>query len=540
MKKTSILISMLLAGMSLSIAGCNKAPKNSNLKQVDPYQYETTYRGMRINGSGYTAEQYTEHKNEEGKKNYIIEGVRALVIPVDFTDVPGSSLPKGEEGTREQLRKVMFGNEQEMPWYSLARYYESSSFGQCKISGDVGDWWHVDDTSVNYSKKGSNASQDVINDIEEYYHKEYTAAKIIGDQEKMDKYDLTKYDANKDGYVDSLIMIYSANIETTGKLFWAFCWSVTGAWGQYSPEREGMNRFFWASYWFFYDSLLDKRTKEGYPYASAELKAKIANDQVNMDSHTMTHEYGHVLGMPDYYITDYNTSDYAGLGGLDMMDYNIGDHNAMSKMWYGWINPKYVTGSVNVTLNSTTRTGDVILIPIQGEYKNTLLDQFLMIEFITPEGVAEQDGKVPFKEGYALYYSKPGIRVIHVDARLGSFDYNQSLGKYTFSGFTTSTNRSGDRNSVGFACSNTANDSCFPDFKLLEVVPATGRSIKTYGGTAKDDCLYYEGMHFGSNGIWENYQMHDSAGKRTVPLGFKFDVNKINGNESAELTITKI
>ena len=542
MKKASILVTMLLAGLSISVVGCgNKGPKASNLKEVDPFQYETTWRSMRINGSGYTAEQYTETKNAEGKKKYVIQDVRALVIPVDFTDFKGADLPKGEEGTREQLRKVMFGQDGEMPWYSLAGYYKSSSYGQCNITGDVGEWWHIDDTSVHFAQEyNTSGSQVIINRIEEFYHSQYMAAKTIGDKEAMEKYDLTKYDANKDGYVDSLILIYSANIQTTGKLFWAFCWSIPGAWGQYSPEREGMNRFFWASYWFFYDKYLDKKTKEGYPYASDAVKQKIANDELDMDSHTMTHEYGHVLSMPDYYITDYSSSDYDGMGYLDMMDYNIGDHNAASKAWYGWINPKYVTGSVKATIRSTTTTGDCIMIPINGEYKNTLMDQYLLIEFLTPEGVAKMDGETQFQPGYPLYYSKAGIRVLHVDARLGSFDYNQSKGEYVFSGFTTSTNKSGDRNYVGTACSNTASDSCFPDFKLLELVPSNGKSMKAIKGAAKDEYLYFEGSKFGSDGIWENYMMHDSAGKSTVPLGFKFEVTKINGNESAEILFTKL
>ncbi|MCR5505438.1 MAG: hypothetical protein K6F07_00365 [Bacilli bacterium] len=544
MKKSSILVSILLAGMSISLVGCGKKSPYSdkNLVQIDPYQYETTYRSMRISGSGYTAEQYTEHKNAEGKKAFVIEDVRALVIPVDFTDYPASSLPKGEEGTKEQLQKVMFGSESEMPWYSLSRYYEASSFGQCKISGEVHDWYHVDMTAEAFAKAegGTAGSQTVINRIEEMYHKEYVAAKIVGDEEKMQKYDLTRFDANKDGYVDSVIMIYSAPIQTTGTLFWAFCWSVLGAWGQYSPEREGTNRFFWASYWFFYDKVLDKRTKEGYPYASAELREKIANDEVEMDSHTMIHEYGHVLGMPDYYITDYNKTDFDGMGYLDMMDYNIGDHNAMSKAWYGWINPKYVVGSVKTTLKSTTTTGDTIIIPIQGKYNNTLMDQFIMIEFLTPEGVAYQDGVTRFKDGYPMYYSKAGIRVLHVDARLGSFNYVSSSGKWQFAGFTTSTNTAGDGNSVRTACDNTATDSCFPDYKLIEVLPSTGKSIKSYGAS-NDDLLYYQGSSFGvAGGAWENYQMHDSAGGKTVPLGFSFTVDKINGNESVELTINKL
>lgn len=573
--KKALLVSVLLAGLAVSVVGCvNNNSNNSSissqesasgseessselpvddpyayadehLQQVDPYKYETTYRSMRINGSGNTAEQYTRVKNDNKESKYVIQDVKALVIPVDFPDYPASSLPLGEEGTREELERVMFGSDEEMDWYSLAGYYESSSFGQCHISGTVGDWYHVTQVSTAYAKEfGTNGSQKVAIAIQDMYRAKYSEAKkYMPEGEERDaimaKYDLTQYDANEDGYIDSIIMIYTAPITTTGELFWAFCWSVGGAYGRYNPEYEGANRFFWASYWFFYDGELDHKSGK-YPVIPDDLPGKIVNGEVKPDVHTMTHEYGHVLGLPDYYITDYNSADFDGMGYLDMMDYNIGDHNAMSKSWYGWIDPYYVTGSVKTTIRSTTRTGDTILIPIQGEYKNTLMDQFIMIEFLTPEGVAEYDGLNPFNGTYPLYYSKAGIRVIHVDARLGSFNYNNDKKEWQFTGFTSSTNSSGSGHSVSTACSNTATDSCFSNYKLLEVLPRTGKSIKTIGA-ASNDTLFVEGDTFGaSTGAWANYKMHDMAGGKTIDLGFSFEITKINGNESAEITITKL
>lgn len=544
MKKTSLLVTMLIAGMSLAVAACNNIVHDEpekNLVQIDPYEYETTYRSMRINGSGYAGEQFTEHTNEEGKKKYVIEDVKALVIPVDFTDYPGSSLPLGEEGTRQELETMMFGKEGETEWYSLAGYYESSSFGQCHISGVVGDWWHIDKTAKAYAKsfdKETTGSQKVAIAIQDYYRKQYSNAELLGDQETMAKYDLRQFDANQDGFIDSLILIYTAPITTTGELFWAFCWSVPGAYGRYKPDLEGVNRFFWASYWFFYDNHLDHSTK---PYGIPDdLRTGIANGTIHPDVHTMTHEYGHVLSLPDYYITDYNTSDYDGLGYLDMMDYNIGDHNAMSKSWYGWINPYYVKGSTTATIRSTTKTGDTIIIPIGGEYRNTLMDQYLMIEFLTPEGVAKYDGEHQFGGNYPLYYSEAGIRVTHVDARLGLFNYNQTKGEYQFAGFTTSTADPGSNSYVSTACSNTGSDSCFKNYKLIEILPRQGKSIKYYGAST-NAMLFKEGDKFGGDdGIWPNYMMHDKAGTYTEPLGFKFEINKINGMESAEITFTKL
>ena len=581
MKKNSILISTLMAALSLSLIACgggsssssgsepssatsessssqdtssaseSESSAESSSQEITPYDYDdshlvqasgfdytTTYRAMRINGTGYSAEQYSEVKNEQGKKKYVISDVRALVVPVDFLDYPAENLPLGAEGPQAQLQQMMFGDSSEMAWYSLAGYYASSSFGTCNITGDVTDWYHVDAKVADYAKEhGTAGANKVAIAIQDLYRSKYSKAKSAGDQEAMEKYDLTRYDANKDGYVDSIIMIYSAPITTTGELQWAFCSSVPGAWGKYNPTLEGANRFFWASYWFFYDNYLDHKTK---PYGIPQtLIDGIVNGTIEMDAHTMTHEYGHVLGLPDYYITDYNTSDFDGLGYLDMMDYNIGDHNAMSKSFYGWIEPKYVTGSVKTTLRSTTTTGDYIIIPIQGEYKNTLLDQYIMIEFLTPEGVAEYDGKQPFGGNYPLYYNEAGVRVTQVDARLGLYTYSSATKEYSFSGFTNSTNRPSTDSYISTACENTATESCFKDYKLIEILPSNGRSIK-YKGAADNSCLFHVGDSFGANGIYENYMMHDVSGGKTVPLGFKFSIDKMDGNNSVDITITKI
>ena len=100
-----------------------------------------------------------------------------------------------------------------------------------------------------------------------------------------------------------------------------------------------------------------------------------------------------------------------------MMDHNIGDHNSLSKSWLGWTTPFVLESKGTVTIRSTTDTGEYILIPVKGKWSSyhdqseqkfdgTLLSQFLMIEFITPTGVAESDGKAAYREGWDKYFSK--------------------------------------------------------------------------------------------------------------------------------------
>ena len=522
---------------SESSSSSEELPPEDKLELVeyDPYKAITNHRNMRINGEGAACEQYTEHTQrvqaEDGtwktERKYIVENVRALVVPIDFTDYTYEVYGDTEDQSREELRKIMFGTREETSWYSLSEYYKSSSFGQCNVTGDVAPWWHTNIKSTSLPKDSDSKmtstsyARTIATDIRDYY------------REHADEINLADYDANQDGYVDALLMVYTAPIETTGSLWWAFCWSLVNPYGKYTPDGgyEGVNRFFWCAFNFFYEKA------NGQYYSSEEIK----NGTAVPDSHTIIHEFGHVLSLPDYYVTDYSGSDYSGLGGLDMMDYNIGDHNAFSKMMYGWINPlrlRGTDGSITYTLHSTTTTGETIIIPAKGEenWDNTLLSQYIMVEFLTPEGVAEQDGKVALV-GRSKYYSKAGVRITLVDARLGSWVYSSS--GYQFGGYTYMTKPQDNQSYISFAADNTASRSCSKNFKLIEVLPSNGRAMK-YVNEADDSLLYYEGQSFGANGVFENYMMHDSNGGYTKQFGFSISVDKIEGNDSATITFTAV
>jgi hypothetical protein len=57
------------------------------------------------------------------------------------------------------------------------------------------------------------------------------------------------------------------------------------------------------------------------------------------------HETGHALGLPDYYDYDENVGPSGGLGGLDMMDGNWGDHNCFSKWLLDWLSPVWIANA---------------------------------------------------------------------------------------------------------------------------------------------------------------------------------------------------
>lgn len=526
MKIKRLLTTTILAGLIACTAGCGKGDVDKNSLKYNGFDYTSNYRDLRINGYGMRTEPFCKQirKVDEGTPletqqiKYMVSDVGAFVVPVEFNDFPSSGLPKGSEGSRKDIEDAIFGDGKETGWESLKSFYNKSSFGQCNITGVVTPWFRVNENSTEFAKTYSTDGADVVGRmIYEYYT----------EGEGKGQYNMKDFDKNGDGNIDSLIMIYTPNITTTGELWWAFCSSFNS--GATDVNKPSFYRFFWASYKFFFEGAKDSDIKSG---------------AVKPDPHTLCHEFGHVLSLPDYYVTDYASGDYSGLGGLDFMDMNIGDHNSFSKSIYGWSEPYVIPEKkTKITLKSTTDTGEYFIVPIKGKEFTTALDQYMMVEFLTPTGVAEKDGKERLASGSPLYYGIAGVRITLVDARLGIWRYINNKG-WEFSNFTTRIG-TGSGMYVGFACDNTASRSCYKNFKLLEVIPATGKAISTAGGKpqnkADNTYLWQQGQVFNSaNGVYSDFQVHGNAGKWDVPFGYSISIDQINGNESATFTITPL
>jgi hypothetical protein len=158
-----------------------------------------------------------------------------------------------------------------------------------------------------------------------------------------------------------------------------------------------------------------------------------------------------MLGLNDYYSYDKTKNSEgksvyseAPSGMVDMMDFNIGDHDAYSKMLLGWVKPKVIDGSssdFNLTLSSFTDTGDCVILrdTKTDKWNGTPYDEYLLLQYYTTTGLNEQDSTgYPewAKYGSGGCYKTSGLQVFHIDSRLykryGTYD--------TRTGKATSTN----------------------------------------------------------------------------------------------------
>ena len=310
-------------------------------------------------------------------------------------------------------------------YYSLSEYYKISSYNKLNIKGEVTPWIDLDLTTKEIS---SSSISNYTYDCGTYFPTE----KAINYIKENLNIDLTKYDNDKDGFIDGVYFIYGCptfldDSSLSSSTFWNFTYYNVLNKDKASISSPVLMTYSWSSF-----DMLSK-----------------GSDKTKLDTHTYIHEFGHQLGLNDYY----DTSNSGGLnpytspmGGLDMMDNNVGDHSAFSKFALGWINPFVVSGdigSVEVKIGSLIESGECIILPTSN-YNNTPFDEYLMIEYIKNDSINKVDStngypSTFYTDGRIIrFYSKNGIRITHIDARSvdSNLDYTDNINDMVMTKFS--------------------------------------------------------------------------------------------------------
>lgn len=364
--------------------------------------------------------------------------VNVLVIPVAISGYDNYVT----ETNRERIRKVFFADSEDTSWESVSSYYYKSSYDALTIIGTVSEWYNPRLTKSEIESHAMQGADD--------------GGTIYMAENALDWYksnhsdiDWGKFDSDRDGFVDALYLIYGC--PTDGGTFWAFVnWDTYSSPDVFSPM---VNCYSWASIDFI---------SEGY---GAD----------GIDAHTFIHETGHVLGLDDYY--NYDDDGGSPMGAIDMMDNNIIDHDAFSKMALGWMKPYVVSGPSSITIKKASEYGDAII--LSPGWGNSCFDEYLLLEFYTPDGLNAKDSENAY--GGVRGFTNPGIRLYHVDAR---FAYeNQYLSSYV-PGATI-----GNSNSPSY-CLN-------PSYRLINAISKDKRSFLSFSYIqANNNSLFYEGDSF--------------------------------------------
>lgn len=318
------------------------------------------------------------------------DAIDVLVLPIHFEDSNNFIL---EDEIKANIKAAFNGsNNKKVYPTSVKEFYKKSSFGKINLNFEVADWYTTFSSKALLEEENvdlliSNATKN---------------AKINGK-----KIDLNKFDKNKDGVIDAIWAIYDVpnytnNPGNKNKLLWAYTASKSLTTNHSQNQSPLIYSF--ASYDFM----------DGYYGA--------------INARTFIHETGHLFGLSDLY--DYGNSYYP-MAGFDMMDLNLFDHNAYSKMCLGWMKPYVVYGNATINEGELIKNNSCVVI-LEDEkelnYKNKdnyvfnpfkeyiLIDYFdaseSSLNYFDLTNYSEQKG-APL-----IDIDESGYRIFHIDGRL--------------------------------------------------------------------------------------------------------------------------
>lgn len=324
---------------------------------------------------------------------------------------------------------------------SVKDYYNENSYGQFNLTVDVFGPYTA---SQNMSYYGANDASG--NDVRP--RELVTEAINMADGSA----NFANYDNDGDGSVDGVYVIYAG----------------------YGEEAGGGTNCIWAHAWSIPTLTKDGKYISKYS-CSAELRGNSGSTLTAIG--VICHEFGHVLGAPDYYDTNYATGgEFQGTGTWDMMasgswnnnGVTPAHHNAFTKcMIYGWATPTTLTSATNVTLNNAAEYSNSFY-----RINTTTSGEYYIIENREKH---KFDAYVP-GSGMMIYHVHSGVMSAassnNINATYPQKMYPVCASATTNPGSTSSTY--GSINSAGCPWPGTSNKTSFTD--------ATTPNMKSWAG----------------------------------------------------------
>ena len=330
---------------------------------------------------------------------------RVLGVCVEFQDLKFDDA----EAQRTSLQQIIEGGgTSTYPYESLQAYYQRASYGKLSIQCDGVLVYTAQHDRSYYT-----------NDVLELF---WEVARAIDDNpEAYGNIDFSNLDANHDGYVDGFYLMFAGQSTGWGSVWW--------------PTERNI------------DAMAEKdRNPELGHGTKVKLSASVLlkpTGFADTTTRTIIHETGHMLGLPDYYSYTQaggSTGGARGIGTLDMMDNNIGDHNAFSKWLLGWFDENDITRvyvsedgikirqgsnifeseeSIEQALEALdyadlSKTGGFVAVSNDEKILESLFCSFYMLQYDQPTG----------NQSKAFNPSRSGVRIYRVQASLWQDNFN--------------------------------------------------------------------------------------------------------------------
>jgi immune inhibitor A len=309
-----------------------------------------------------------------------VKTVRALVILVDFSDHPSTFIPN-------TIKNSLF-SKGVMPLGSMRDYYLENSYNKFDLIGDVVGWYQMPQTYA-YYVNGQGGFGPYPNNAYKLVEDAIAAADPL--------VDFSLYDNDGDGWVDALFVVHSGEgRESTG-------------------DDNDMNS---------HASGISPVSYDGVTISSYSMEPEKQRDGL-MTIGVFCHEFGHVLGLPDFYDYDY---DSKGLGHWSLMAYGLwtgpANNGAKPVHYDAWC--KAQLGFVNVDTIRTNQNS----VQIPEVETNPKVFRLGKNGDVGPEYFLVENRR---KIGFDQYLPGEGLLIYHVDDNIYGND-DQWYPGYTDSG----------------------------------------------------------------------------------------------------------
>lgn len=264
---------------------------------------------------------------------------------------------------------------------SIHKYFYDQSWGQYDMEIDVYGPVKVSKTLSYYGSNDYNGDDKHADELV------VEACKLAHDNCGAD---FSKYDANEDGYVDWVVIIYAGYGEASGapdNTIWPHQYEL-------SYTGKAFN--------------LDGKTVDHYCCLN-ELTGTSGSKRDGIG--TFCHEFGHVMGLPDLYAT--NNASHHTLCDWDIMDYGPYNNNgntppsysAYERWFMGWSTPRVLTDPENVTLHELNSSKESLLM-CSGDVHN--------LDGVHPDPTTFYLMEARNKEGWDAYLPGAGMLITKI------------------------------------------------------------------------------------------------------------------------------
>ncbi len=301
----------------------------------------------------------------------VVDTFRVLVILADFDDNPASG--GMVYGTVADFERILFSSDPSDGTYSMREFYYDNSYGNFVLLGDVAGWYRMPETYAYYVNGNNGFGPYPQSAAGMAYHSILAADPDV---------DYSQYDNDGNGWIDGVFIVHAGpGAEQTGSSdqIWSHASAIP-----FTVTLDGTN-----------------------------IRSYTTEPEENTSSGLVTfgvyaHEYGHFLGLPDLYDTDYSSS---GIGRWSLMAGGSWNNNGLRPAFLdAWCKSQLGFISVtNITANSVN-------VEIPSSYHNPIAYRLWQNGSVGPQYFLVENRR---SVGFDNFIPGSGLLIFHIDETVG-------------------------------------------------------------------------------------------------------------------------